>query len=314
MEDKLILAPMADYTDYPFRETCRKFGSKYTFTEMISVDSIVMNNQKIHLMLPQKGEKNIGIQLFGNDPIKFMEAAKIVENLASWIDINAACPVNKVIKKGAGAALLDTPELLAEIIYSLKNSVNVPVGVKMRLGFNKINIEENATLAESAGADYIIIHGRTRNQFYSGKTDKSIFKKIKKIVKIPVGASGDVFTLKDYEEYINNYCADFVLVARGAIGNPWIFLKRNYIPSLEERIKTCLEHLQLSIEFYKNEVYAVKKFRKILIKYFTGIAGVTEIKRKIFTTISYKEVEDLLYTNLLNINISLSSFIKKNSF
>ena len=99
MEDKLILAPMADYTDYPFRETCRKFGAKYTFTEMISVDSIVMNNQKIHLMLPQKGEKNIGIQLFGNDPIKFMEAAKIVENLASWIDINAACPVNKVIKK-----------------------------------------------------------------------------------------------------------------------------------------------------------------------------------------------------------------------
>lgn len=300
MKDKLILAPMADYTDYPFREVCRRFGAQYTFTEMISVDSIIMKNQKIPLMLPQKDEKNIGIQLFGNDPIKFVKAAKTVENLASWIDINAACPVNKVVKKGAGAALLDTPDLLAKIIYSLKSAVNVPIGVKMRLGFKKINIEENASLVESAGADYIIIHGRTRNQFYSGKTDKTFLKKIKKIVKIPVGASGDMFTHKDYEEYINDYCADFVLVARGAIGNPWIFLDEDYKPSIEERIRTCLDHLSLSIDFYKNEEYAVKKFRKILIKYFTGIEGVTDIKRNIYKIISYREVEDLLFMNLLN--------------
>jgi len=285
---------MADYTDYPFREICRKFGAQYTFTEMISVDSIIMNNPKIHKMLPQKNEKNIGIQLFGNDPIKFVKAAKELEKLASWIDINAACPVNKVVKKGAGAALLDTPELLANIIYTLKSSVKIPVGVKIRLGFNKTNIEEIIQLIEAAGANYIIIHGRTRNQFYSGKADKTIIKKIKEMVSIPDGASGDVFSQGDVEEYLTTYNADFVLVARGAIGNPWIFLNSEYEPSVEERKKVCLEHLKLSIDFYENETYAVKKFRKILIKYFTGVEGVTEIKRRTSSLHSYEEVNNLL--------------------
>ena len=134
LANQIGLAPMADYTDYPFREICRRFGADFTFTEMISVDSIIRENEKVEKMLPQNGENNIGVQLFGNETSKFIEAAKAVQGLASWIDINAACPVNKVVKKGSGAALLKNPKLLGDIVFNLKKNIDLPVGVKVRLG------------------------------------------------------------------------------------------------------------------------------------------------------------------------------------
>ncbi|KUK15973.1 MAG: tRNA-dihydrouridine synthase [Petrotoga mobilis] len=298
LENQIGLAPMADYTDYPFREICRRFGAEFTFTEMISVDSIIRENEKVEKMLPQKGENNIGVQLFGNDPTKFAEAAKAVQGLASWIDINAACPVNKVVKKGSGAALLKNPILLGDIVFNLKKSIDLPVGVKVRLGYDQINIEEVAQTLEKAGSDYIIVHGRTRSQMYSGSANREILKKLKAKINIPLGASGDVFSKKDIDDYLLNYGADFVLVARGAIGNPWIFTKNNYLPTLDERIDTCLEHLELMIEFYGSEVYAVKKFRKVLIKYFSGIEGTKEVRRNLHLLLSYNDVAELINKTL----------------
>lgn len=294
MTYKIGLAPMADYTDYPFRNIVREFGAQFTFTEMISVDSILRENEKVEKMLPQKNERNIGIQLFGNDPQKFVEAAKRVEHLASWIDINAACPAKKVIKKGSGAALLNTPELLGKIIRNLKANINLPVGVKVRIGFDIINIEEVSKIIEENGADYIIVHGRAKTQLYSGKADRSFIKKLKENINIPLGASGDVFSREDIEDYINNYGADFVLVARGAIGNPWIFMNNNYIPSKKERIEVCLKHLALMIDFYELESYAVKKFRKVLIKYFSGFEGAKEVRRNMHTLNTFKDVSNLI--------------------
>ncbi|RAO99544.1 dihydrouridine synthase [Petrotoga sp. 9PW.55.5.1] len=294
MKYKIGLAPMADYTDYPFRNLAREFGAQFTFTEMISVDSILRENEKVEKMLPQKNERNIGIQLFGNEPKKFVEAAKRVEHLASWIDINAACPANKVIKKGSGAALLKTPELLGKIIRNLKANINLPVGVKVRIGFDIINIEEVSKIIEENGADYIIVHGRTKTQLYSGKADRSFIKKLKENINVPLGASGDVFCREDIEDYINNYGADFVLVARGAIGNPWIFMNNNYIPSKKERIEVCLKHLALMIDFYKSENFAVKKFRKVLIKYFSGFEGAKEIRKRMHTLNTFKDVSNLI--------------------
>jgi nifR3 family TIM-barrel protein len=298
LESKIGLAPMADYTDYPFREICRRFGADFTFTEMISVDSIIRENEKVEKMLPQKGEDNIGVQLFGNDATKFVEAAKAVQGLASWIDINAACPVNKVVKKGSGAALLKDPKLLGDIVFNLKKSIDLPVGVKVRLGYDQINIEEVAQTVQEAGSDYIIVHGRTRSQMYSGIANREVIKKLKGKIRISIGASGDVFSKKDIDDYLMNYGADFVLVARGAIGNPWIFTKDNYIPNLDERIDTCLEHLKLTIDFYGSEVYAVKKFRKVLMKYFSGIEGSKEVRRNLHLLLSYNDVAELIYTTL----------------
>ncbi|MGY4687012.1 tRNA dihydrouridine synthase [Petrotoga sp. DB-2] len=298
LENQIGLAPMADYTDYPFREICRRFGADFTFTEMISVDSIIRENEKVEKMLPQKGEANIGVQLFGNDTTKFVEAAKAVQSLASWIDINAACPVNKVVKKGSGAALLKDPKLLGDIVFTLKKSIDLPVGVKVRLGYDQINIEEVAQTVQEAGSDYIIVHGRTRSQMYSGIANREVIKKLKGKIRIPLGASGDVFSKKDIDDYLLNYGADFILVARGAIGNPWIFTKNNYNPTLDERIDTCLEHLKLTIEFYGSEVYAVKKFRKVLMKYFSGIEGSKEVRRKLHLLLTYNDVAELVYTTL----------------
>ncbi|PNR93985.1 hypothetical protein X924_07405 [Petrotoga sp. 9PWA.NaAc.5.4] len=293
------LAPMADYTDYPFRKLCKKHGAQFVFTEMISVDSIIQNNDKIIKMLPQKDEKNIGIQLFGNDPDKFCLAVQKIEHLADWIDINAACPVNKVVKKGAGAALLKNPKILSKIVYSLKKYTTLPIGVKVRLGYKEINIEEISKIIQDSGADYIIVHGRTREQFYHGKADRSYVKKLKEHIKIPIGATGDVFSTEDIYDYLNNYKADFVVVARGAIGNPWIFRMDNYIPNLDEQINVCLEHLRYMIEFYESETQAVKKFRKVLTKYFSGKKGVNEIRKNISSIFSYNDVCEIIEKNLV---------------
>lgn len=299
-ENQVGLAPMADYTDYPFRKICRRFGAQFTFTEMISVDSIIRKNEKVEKMLPQKDEENIGVQLFGNETKKFVEAAKTVEGLASWIDINAACPVNKVVKKGSGAALLKNPKLLGDIVFNLKKSIDLPVGVKVRLGYDQINIEEVAKTVEEAGSDYIIVHGRTRSQMYSGMANKELLKKLKGKTNVSLGASGDVFSKKDIDDYFQNYGADFVIVARGAIGNPWIFSKNNDDPSIKERIDTCLEHLKLMIDFYGSEVYAVKKFRKVLMKYFSGIEGVKDIRRNLHLLFSYNDVTEMVYKTIMH--------------
>ncbi len=289
---KIGLAPMADYTDYAYRKICRDNGADFVFTEMISSDALIREHEKTSSMLPKKTETNIGIQLFGNNPDVFSEAGLLVENFCDWIDINAACPVNKVVKKGAGSGLLLNLENLSNIIYSLKKTVKIPVGVKVRLGFESIEIFKILSTVEKAGADYIIVHGRTREQLYSGESNKKIFKDIREFSKITLGASGDVYSKDDIKEYFEKYGVDFVIAARGSFGNPWIF--SNKIPLIDDIIDTCFEHLKIMIEDYNNEKYAVTRFRKILMHYFKGYEGVKEIRRNLHILETFEDVKLLI--------------------
>lgn len=284
------LAPIANYSDYPFRKICEIFGAKFIFTEMISADALTRNCKKTWNMIPKKDEKNTGIQIFGNDVEILTKASIMVEKYAKWIDINAGCPVNKIVRKGSGSALLNNLDLLANIIVSVKKNVNIPVGVKVRLGFNSINISHIYKSVENAGADYIIVHGRTREEFYKGKSNKCIFSQIVNNSKIPVGASGDVYNQIDIDEYFDKYNVNFVLAARGAIGNPWIF--NNSIPNLKEIKEICLSHLKYQIEHYQTEHYAVKNFRKILINYFKGINGVKDLRRNLNEINTFNDVKN----------------------
>jgi nifR3 family TIM-barrel protein len=289
---KIGLAPMADYTDYAYRKICRDNGADFVFTEMISSDALIREHEKTSSMLPKKTETNIGIQLFGNNPDVFSEAGLLVENFCDWIDINAACPVNKVVKKGAGSGLLLNLENLSNIIYSLKKTVKIPVGVKVRLGFENIEIFKILGTVEKAGADYIIVHGRTREQLYSGQSNKKIFKDIRAFSKITLGASGDVYSKEDIKEYFEKYGVDFVIAARGSFGNPWIFSDK--IPQIDDIIDTCFEHLKIMIEDYNNEKYAVTRFRKILMHYFKGYEGAKEIRRNLHTLENFEDVKLLI--------------------
>ncbi|BBE31600.1 tRNA-dihydrouridine synthase [Tepiditoga spiralis] len=292
LDKKIILAPMADYSDFPFREICRKHGANFTYTEMISADAIYKNIKKSFEYLPMKKEKNIGIQLFGSSVISITEAAKIIEDRGDWIDINAGCPVKKVVKKGAGSALLTNHKNLFEIVYGLKKVVKKPVGVKIRIGYDKINVFETAKIIEDAGADYLIIHGRLQSQLYSGTSNRELIREVKERVNIPVGASGDVFSFEDVTNYMKVYNADFVLAARGTIGNPWFF--ENKIPSIEERIETIIKHLELSIKYYKNEIFAIKKFKKILIAYLKGLPNSRQLKEKIVLINDFNKIKEIL--------------------
>lgn len=292
LKGKIGLAPMADYTDYAYREICRKYGADFTFTEMISVEALIRNKKESFQMLPKKDEKNIGIQLFGSNIESFIKAGLMVQKYGDWIDINAGCPVKKVIKKGAGSALLNDLDKLGEIIRALKKTVNIPVGVKVRLGFEEDIVEKIVEVVQESNADYIIVHARTQKQMYSGKANWERFKDISKICKIPFGASGDIYSYDDAKRLMENYGVDFAIIARGSIGNPWIFSNRK--PNIEEIKNTILKHVGMMITEYGEEK-AIRRFKKIYIGYTKGLKNARELRQKVAYINSY---EDLL--NVVN--------------
>ncbi|MBI5022669.1 MAG: tRNA dihydrouridine synthase DusB [Candidatus Magasanikbacteria bacterium] len=290
----IALAPMADYTDEPFGLMCKKFGAQVIFREMVSADAIAHGNAKTFKMLAiNKKERPVIQQIFGNDPKIMAEATKIICKISApdGIDINMGCPMQKVVKNFHGAALMKDAALAATIVKEVKKAVKIPVSVKTRLGWEKKDeILSFAPIIEKAGADLISIHGRTKKQGYAGEANWKIIAQTKKLLKIPVLANGGIFTREDVNKCLTATNADGVLIARGALGNPWIF--SDTTPTLEETIKIILQHAALQVKQYGD--YGLILLRKHLVFYFKGIPHNKIIKTKLNQVSILSQLENLL--------------------
>lgn len=295
----VFLAPMAGVTDQPFRIIARRMGCGMTVSEMVSAQGIKYRNEKTMDMLRiAEEERPTAIQLFGSEPQKLAEAAKVVEaSGADAIDFNMGCPVQKIVANGEGSALMRNPRLAGKILSAMVQAVKVPVTVKMRIGWDEehLNGVECAKVAESAGVSAIAVHGRTKVQFYEGKANWEEIAKIKAAVQVPVIGNGDIFSLEDAKRMLAQTAVDGVMVGRGADGNPWIFrdLAAYFTnkplpeaPSEDERLNLALEHLEMLVA-YKGEAVAVKEFRRHMGCYIKGMPGAAA-QRARFYSISTK--------------------------
>lgn len=298
---KCMLAPMAGVTDKAFRQVCRKFGALYTVTEMVSAKAITFDDKKSKELLNiGKDEKPCGIQLFGYEPECLREAAKYVKQLRpDVVDINMGCPAPKVTKTGSGSTLMRKPTLCGEIVQALKEELgDIPITVKIRKGFSnkEITYEQVAKICEENGADAIAIHGRTKDEMYSGKCDLDAILRVKEIVKIPVIGNGDVCSVEDADKMMNYTGCDLVMVGRAAFGNPWIFqeiqtgVKRQI--SLSEIKEVMLWHASLLCE-YKGEAIGMREARKHMAWYIKGIHGAAKFRKECSNLSMYKDLETL---------------------
>ena len=293
----MILAPMAGVTDAAFRHICIDYGCKRAFCEMVSANALKYNSKKTMALLDKAdNEKKLNIQLFGGDSNIMCEAALKLKNAfeIDIIDINMGCPMPKITKSGYGAALLLNPQKAGEIVYALKKRCGGTIGVKMRIGFNGGDVDyvAFAKAMEDSGADLLTVHGRTAKQLYSGRADINAIKKVRESVNICVIGNGDVFSVADAENMLKQTGCDDVLVARGAMGNPFIFEGRDEVP-FKERLDTAVKHLELCVH-YKSEALAVLQMRKHIAWYIKGARGSSEMRAKINTCKSAKEIKDLL--------------------
>lgn len=291
-----VLGPMAGVSDASFRSLCRKYGCGYTCSEMVSAKALYFNDEKTkQLILPFDDENPYAVQLFGSEPeIMALGAKKIRDmNVCQIIDINMGCPVPKVAKNGDGSALMRNPKLAGEIIYSVCSAVDIPVTVKIRKGWDdeSVNAVEIAKIAEQNGASAITVHGRTREQFYSGKADWDIIKAVKKSVSVPVIGNGDVFQFEDIEKMMSFTGCDAVMIARGALGNPFVFSGQK--PDLDTVIDTAIYHME-SIVRHKGEYIGIREARKHISWYIKGLHGAAKAKNAVNSAESKAEIFDIL--------------------
>ena len=301
------LAPMASVADRAYRLMCKKYGCAYCVSEMVSAKGICYNNNKTaELCTVTDSERPMAIQLFGNEPDFMAEAVRIVlEYKPDIIDINMGCPVPKVVNTGAGSALMRNIPLAVEIAESaVKSAGDVPVTVKIRSGWDSdnINAPEMAKALESAGISAIAVHGRTREQFYGGSTDRAVIKAVKEAVNIPVIANGDVIDADSCIDMYNQTNCDLVMIGRGSYGNPFIFreteARLNNMPynppTVEEKMRVMLEHIRLIIELSpKTEELAIHEARKHAAWYMNGYYGSAKYRAKCYQLTSYAEAEFL---------------------
>ena len=311
LENNLILAPMAGVTDLPFRLLCKEQGAALCCMEMVSAKGIMYNNKNTESLLTvDERERPVSLQLFGSDPeIMGAMAAKIEHRNFDILDINMGCPVPKVVNNGDGSALMKNPVLAGKIIESMVKAINKPVTVKIRKGFDDehVNAVEMAHVAEESGAAAVAVHGRTREQYYSGKADWSIIADVKSAVKIPVIGNGDILDAKDVIAMKEQTGCDGFMIGRGAQGNPWIFHQiLHYFetgeligkPPMEEMVKTMLRHAKLQIEF-KGDYLGIREMRKHAAWYTAGYKGASKLRGRINDVESYEELEQL-FTEFLS--------------
>ena len=301
LENNILLAPMAGITDLPFRLICERFKPGITTTEMVSSKAILYNDEKTKKLMNITNEKRpIAIQIFGSDIEAMSYASKYVSNIADVIDINMGCPAPKVTKNGDGSSLLKNLDHAGEIIDAVVKNSAVPVSLKIRLGWDKENIvaTEIAKIAEQVGISMITVHGRTRSEFYSGKSDLEEIAKVKENVKIPVIGNGDIIDEESAENMFKKTNVDGIMIGRGAIGNPWIFERVKYylktenkLPnmSLNEKRKIITEHFLLELQ-EKGEYTGIREFRKHLAYYSKGLGKASEFRKKINTLEKSKDV------------------------
>ena len=306
LDNPYILAPMAGVTDLPFRLLCKEQGAGLLCMEMVSAKAIQYNNKNTKALLEIHPEElPVSLQLFGSEPDTISEIAKRIEELPfAILDLNMGCPVPKIVRNGEGSALMKNPKLVYEIVSKTAKAIQKPVTVKIRKGFDDtcINAVEIAKIIEEAGASAVAVHGRTREQYYSGKADWDIIRQVKEAVSIPVIGNGDVVSGESAIAMMQQTGCDGVMIGRGAQGNPWIFSelveyeKTGKIPerpNLEELKKMILRHAQLQVE-YKGEYLGIREMRKHVSWYTTGLPNSARLRAKINAVESLVELEELL--------------------
>lgn len=306
LDNEVFLSPMAGVTDLPFRTICKEKGCGMLYTEMINAKALCYDDENTKKMLRMdKDEHPVAVQIFGSDP-EFMGKAAIIMNQYpnEILDINMGCPAPKVIKNGDGSALMRNPKLAAEVLTAVVKNSEKPVTLKIRKGWDdeSVNAVEIAKIAEECGISALAIHGRTREQFYSGKADWDIIAEIKQAINIPVIGNGDVFEVEDAVNMLEKTKCDAIMIGRGAQGNPWIFNRINHYmktgeilpePTLEEKITTAIRHMNLAVAEHGDYV-AVREMRKHIGWYLKGLKNSAKYRDQINKITDYKEVIAML--------------------
>lgn len=316
IKNAILLAPMEDVTDVSFRLICRELGADIVYTEFVNSEGLIRANERTHKKLKIiEAERPVGIQIYGGSIDSMVGAARIAESeQPDIIDINAGCWVKNVVGCGAGAGLLKDPIYMQQLVKSVVDAVKIPVSVKTRIGWDSssINIIEVAKRMEDAGAKAITVHCRTRAMGHKGDADWSWIPKVKEAVIIPVALNGNVLTAHDVKKAFDETNADAVMIARGAIGNPWIFLETKELletgkieTSIDAsfRINTALKHLKLAIKV-KGNIRAVLEHRKFYTGYLKGLSYASRVRAQLMESIEYDEVEEILLRYLEELNNS----------
>ncbi len=310
LSGRVFLAPLSGVADSPFRRICKEFGAHLVYSEMISSEGLTRASPKTDSLLKfHDEERPIGIQLFGANPDRMAKAATLVEERQpDLIDLNFSCPARKIVSRGAGCALMRTPERLAEIAKAVVGATSLPVTAKIRLGWdgNSINAVEIARMLEEIGVRAVCVHGRTAKQAFRGCADWKAIRKVREAVKIPVILSGDVKQPEDAQRAFEETGCDALMVGRGSFGKPWIFriiddflsTGTYRVPTFEEIGEVILRHLDMAIEEFGEHV-AVIRFRKHLLWYTKGIPGVVGLRQQMNRVSRRHEVVSILSVLLL---------------
>lgn len=302
----VILAPMAGVSDLPFRLLCREQGADLVCMEMVSAKAIAYHNRNTEkLMQIDPEERPVSLQLFGSDPDLMAEIAQQIEERPfDILDINMGCPVPKIVGNGEGSALMRNPKLVEEIVTKVARAIRKPLTVKIRKGFDDahVNAVEIARIAEASGAAAVAVHGRTREQYYSGKADWDVIRQVKEAVSIPVIGNGDVDSPEKAKALMEETGCDGVMIGRAARGNPWIFREiSEYLktgqkterPSAEEIRAMMLRHARMQVE-YKGDYTGIREMRKHISWYTAGMPHSARMRARINSVESFEELEEIL--------------------